>query len=244
MPGIFCIVDVIVLFMRPAIANVWPFCSSSSVSVRRVVSAGMRKPCSTTALAKSSVLTSGRTLRWTRSPLTVGVKFRRMPNSLNMTLMAMLAPEPCAIGNRETRRRRGSWLPCRSRPRGSARPGSGRALGLQRLDHGAEVVLLVEEEEVQEVAERELALGARDRCAEVAARFRPFQTVEAGAGNCCVVMRPIVFLTPVGLVKSDAPSSVIALRLTSAKRTRSSTWLLGAPACSCSRVTTSSRLST
>ena len=39
---------------------------------------------------------------------------------------------------------------------------------------------------------------------------------------------------PVGLVKNDAPSSVIALRLTSANRTRSSTWLLGAPSCSCS----------
>ena len=34
---------------------------------------------------------------------------------------------------------------------------------------------------------------------------------------------------PVGLVKRATPSSVIALRLTSAKRTRSSTWLLGAP---------------
>ena len=34
------------LFIRPAMANVWPFCSSSSVSVRRVDSAGMRKPLS------------------------------------------------------------------------------------------------------------------------------------------------------------------------------------------------------
>ena len=38
--------------------------------------------CSTTALAKSSVLTSGRTFRCTRLPLTIGVKFRRTPNSL------------------------------------------------------------------------------------------------------------------------------------------------------------------
>ena len=35
---------------------------------------------------------------------------------------------------------------------------------------------------------------------------------------------------PVGLVKNDTPSSVSALRLTSAKRTRSSTWLLRGPA--------------
>ncbi len=67
---------------------------------------------------------------------------------------------------------------------------------------------------------------------------------KPGAAYCPVVTRPIVFFTPVGLVKYDAPSSVRALRLTSANRTRSSTWLLGAPAWSCRRVTTSSRLST
>ena len=70
MPGIFCIVDCIWLFIRPAIANVCPLRSSISVSVRRVDSAGMRKPLNTTALPKSSVLTSGLTLRCTRSPLT------------------------------------------------------------------------------------------------------------------------------------------------------------------------------
>ena len=50
------------------------------------------------ALLKSSVLTSGRTLRCTRSPLTIGVKFRRMPNSLNTTLIDVPPPLPCAIG--------------------------------------------------------------------------------------------------------------------------------------------------
>ena len=50
MPGIFCIVDCIWLFIRPAMANVWPLRSSSSVSARRVDSAGMRKPLRTTAL--------------------------------------------------------------------------------------------------------------------------------------------------------------------------------------------------
>ena len=44
-----------------------------------------------------------------------------------------------------------------------------------------------------------------------------------GAGNCCVVDRAITFLMPVGLVKRPAPSSVNALRLTSAKRTCRST---------------------
>jgi hypothetical protein len=48
---------------------------------------------------------------------------------------------------------------------------------------------------------------------------------------------------PVGLVKSEIPSSVSADRLTSAKRTFSRTWLLGRD-CTCSRLTTSSFLST
>ncbi len=82
MPGIFCIEFTIVLLISPAMANVCPFSSSSSVSVRRVLSAGIRKPSSTMAFAKSSVLTSGRTFKWTRLPLTTGVKLRRTPNSL------------------------------------------------------------------------------------------------------------------------------------------------------------------
>ena len=68
MPGIFCSVELIVLLISPAIANVWPFIRSTSVSVRRVLSAGIRNPLRRTPFAKSSVLTSGRTLRCTRSP--------------------------------------------------------------------------------------------------------------------------------------------------------------------------------
>jgi hypothetical protein len=45
-PGIFCIVEFSVLFISPAMANVWPSWSSTSVSVRRVESAGTRKPFS------------------------------------------------------------------------------------------------------------------------------------------------------------------------------------------------------
>ena len=62
-PGIFETVLVIVLFMRPAMANVCPSRSSTSVSVRRVLNAGIRKPSRLTAFAKSSALTSGLTLR-------------------------------------------------------------------------------------------------------------------------------------------------------------------------------------
>ena len=43
-------------------------------------------PGSVMPLAKSSVLTSGRTFRRIMSPAIVGVKFSRMPNSLNMTV--------------------------------------------------------------------------------------------------------------------------------------------------------------
>jgi len=83
-PGIFDIEFVRVLFINPAIANVWPSRSSTSVSVRRVASAGTRKPSRMTAFEKSSELTSGRTFKLIRSPpSTVGVKLSRTPNSLN-----------------------------------------------------------------------------------------------------------------------------------------------------------------
>jgi hypothetical protein len=59
MPGIFDIVLLSELFINPAIANVCPSRSSTSVSVRRVDSAGTRKPSIVMALAKSSELTSG-----------------------------------------------------------------------------------------------------------------------------------------------------------------------------------------
>ena len=82
-PGILRIDDSAVLFSRPAMANVWPSRSSTSVSVRREVSAGMRKPSRTIALLKSSELTSGLTFRLIRSPpSTVGVKLSRTPYSL------------------------------------------------------------------------------------------------------------------------------------------------------------------
>ncbi len=89
-----------VLFIRPAIANVWPSCSSTSVSVRRVDSAGTRKPSSVIALLKSSELTSGRTFRLIRSlPRIVGVKCRRTPNSLNKIVMDCPPPPPgCTTG--------------------------------------------------------------------------------------------------------------------------------------------------
>ena len=99
MPGIFDIVLVRVLFINPAIANVCPSRSSTSVSVRRVDSAGTRKPSMMTALAKSSELTSGLTLRRIRSPpSTVGVNARRTPNSLNVMVTELLPDPDCTTG--------------------------------------------------------------------------------------------------------------------------------------------------
>ncbi|MNP43583.1 hypothetical protein D3C76_1374090 [compost metagenome] len=53
------------------------------VSVRRTVSAGTNVPAMFTALVKSSSLTSGATFKTMRFlPMTVGVRVRRIPNSL------------------------------------------------------------------------------------------------------------------------------------------------------------------
>ena len=70
------------LFKRPPMANDCPSRSSTSVSARRVVSAGMRKPAMVIPLAKSSELTSGRTFMRIRSPVMSGRNVRRTPNSL------------------------------------------------------------------------------------------------------------------------------------------------------------------
>ena len=93
--------------------------------------------------AKSSVLTSGLTLRCTRSPLTIGVKFRRMPNSLYMHADARaLPPEPCAIGIGNLAA--GEEARFLAALGDEVRLGEAleQALGLQRLDHRADVVLL------------------------------------------------------------------------------------------------------
>ena len=62
-PGILLMVSVTELSIRPAMANVCPSRSSTSVSVLRVESAGTLKPLIETALLKSRALTSGATLR-------------------------------------------------------------------------------------------------------------------------------------------------------------------------------------
>ena len=145
------------LFIRPAIANVCPSRSSTSVSARRVISAGMRNPESVRPLLKSSELTSGRTFSRITSPAMVGLKVRRMPNSLNTTgdrargalhdrdreLAAGQEARFLAVVGDQVRF-------------GEALEPAGR---LQRLEHAADAVLAIEEEQVQEVAEHQPCLG-------------------------------------------------------------------------------------
>ena len=130
-----------------------------------------------TALAKSSELTSGATFSFTRSPPTmVGVKCSRTPNSLNwmVTVLAAALALHDGIGILAAGQEAGFLAVLGNQVRlGEALE---EALGLQRLDDAAQVVLAVEEEQVQEVAE---------------APSRPVLVLsKAGAANCCVVVRP------------------------------------------------------
>ncbi|MOA30848.1 hypothetical protein D3C78_1519650 [compost metagenome] len=71
------------LLIKPLMTKLSPSASEMLVSVRRMVSAGTAVPAICTALLKSSSLTSGATFREMRSrPMMVGVRVRRIPNSL------------------------------------------------------------------------------------------------------------------------------------------------------------------
>ena len=226
MPGIFDICEVSVLFISPAMANVCPSCSSTSVCVRRVEMAGTRKPSMVSALAKSSELTSGATFSLTRSvPTMVGVKVRRTPNSLNWIVTELRSPPPCTTGY-------GYSPPARklaSLPFSAIRFGSAR-LWKSPLFCSALMT-----------PPTLFFASNRNRFSRSLNTTRP--SSKTGAANCCVLVRPI-HRSSSPLVKNEAPSSCSALRLTSAKRTRSSTWLLAMPSCWRSRLTTSSFFST
>ena len=177
MPGIFCIV----LRSRCCSAGRRSRTSGRSPARSRFRSgACSARECgsraATTALSKSSVLTSGRTLRWTRSPLTVGVKFRRMPNSLNMTLMADVArrcPARSGIGNSPPARKLAS-LPLSATRFGSARLWNNPRV-CSALMTAPRLLLGVEEEQVEEIAEHELAVLA----------VLAVESARGTAASCC-----------------------------------------------------------
>ena len=199
-------------------ANDCPSRSSTSVSARRVMSAGTRKPSSVMPLLKSSALTSGRTFRRMTSPAIVGLKFSFTPNSLNMIVTAARI----ALHDRHRKLAAGEKARLLAVVGDQVRLGERleQALLLERLDDRAEAFLAVEEEEVQEIAEDEPP---------------SFSSSKSGAENCCVVIRPVAS----GRVeKRLTPSSLMALRLTSATRTCSITCWLSEPPGSCSMLTT------
>ena len=172
MPGIFCIVEFTELFISPAIANVCPLFSSISVSVRRVLRAGMRKPFSTMALPKSSVLTSGRTFRCTRLPLTIGSEVQADAELL--VLDGDRHAAAAALGDRNRELAAGEEAGFLAALGDQVRLGQAleQSLRLQRLDHDAEVVLVIEQEHVEEIAERDLAGRRRHVASPGAAGFR------------------------------------------------------------------------
>ena len=140
------------------------------------MSAGMRKPSSVMPLLKSSELTSGLTLQ------PDDVAGDRRPE---IQLHAEFLEEDRHRG-REARalHHRHRELAAREEARLLAVVGDQVRLGerlkqpllLERLDDGAEAFLPVEVEDVQEVAEHQPA---------------PASSSKSGAGNCCVVTRPV-----------------------------------------------------
>ena len=85
-------------------AKLWPLPSSTVVSARRTVSAGMwitRMPSGRLiAPLSDSSLTSGRTLRFSRpGAITVGTKARLTPNCLNSMVTTLYALAATGMGN-------------------------------------------------------------------------------------------------------------------------------------------------
>jgi len=87
------------LFNSPAIANDCPSRSSTSVSARLVVRAGIRNPEIVTPLLKSSALTSGLTCSRMTFPAMVGLNLSRTPNSFHVTDTVPAAPDTNGTGN-------------------------------------------------------------------------------------------------------------------------------------------------
>ena len=155
------------------------------------------------------------------------MKLRRTPNSLKVMVTEFVPDPDCTTGyGYSPPARKLASLPLVAIRFGSARLWK-RPLFDSALHDGAEVFLGVEDEEVQEVAEDELASS------------------NVGAGVPAVACgRTTDRSPPEPLAKNDTPSSCIAERLTSAKRTRSMTWFDATPSCCFSMLTTSSFFST
>ena len=85
--------------ISPAMTKLCPSASSTSVSMRRLASAGMLKPDRTTPLARSMVETSGLTcILMVLRAVTRGRNVSLMPNSRNMIVTAPALAPPCTTG--------------------------------------------------------------------------------------------------------------------------------------------------
>ena len=162
-------------------------------------------------LTKSSELTSGLTFSRITSPAMVGVKFSRMPNSLNTTVTgagsALTRPES------GTRRRRESSLPGRCRRSGSARRGSERRRSTRSAFSTPPIpCVAIEEEEVQEVAEDQLGVGCSSR--RKSAR-RTAASSTARAQSCRSAIRltgpPAVSILAIHFGEPDLQHHLLAL---------------------------------
>ena len=95
--------------------------------------------------------------------MTVGVKFRRMPNSLNDDRDGHVRAGALRHRNRELAAGEEAGFLAALGDEVRLREALKEPLRLHRANHQPEVELLAQQEEVQEVAEGELALRARHR---------------------------------------------------------------------------------
>ena len=208
------------LSSKPAIANDCPSRSSTSVSARRVVSAGIRNPPRLTPFAKSSVLTSGATFRRIASPAIVGVNFSRMPNSLN------------CHGHRA-----GGALHNRNRELAAGQearllPVVGNQV---RLGEALKRAALLKRPHEHAVCRTWRSKKNRFR-KSLNVNVPLVPSSKSGAENCCVVRPRKEALARSEEAKRRAPAAT--RRFTSAKRTCSSTCWLSLPPGTCSRLIT------
>ena len=160
MPGIFDIVLVSVLFISPAIANVCPSRSSTSVSVRRVDSAGMRNPSMCDGVGEVERAHLGTNLQVHQ----VAAEHRRREAQTDAELLEHDRHGVGAVARLHHRvgiLAAGEEARLLAVRRNQVRLGEAleQPLGLQRMHDAAETFLRVEDEQVEEVAEHQPLLG-------------------------------------------------------------------------------------
>ena len=170
MPGIFCSVEFMLLLSRPAMANVWPSLSSSSVSVRRVESAGIRKPLRTTRVAEVERADFRAHLQLhaiavdDRREVEADAEFLELHGDRHVRARPLRDGHGKFAAGEEAR--------LLAALRDEVRLGQAleQAARLERLDREPEVVLLAQDEEVQKVTEGELSGRLVHRAAEITVR--------------------------------------------------------------------------